>query len=462
MIGGLLKSASKVALFAAAGLFVGGVAMPSAKAADLGGDCCADLEERVAELEATTARKGNRRVSLTVSGQVNTAIMAWDDGVSNAVFIVDNAVSRSGFNFDGTARINPNLTAGFQMVLGMATGARSHQTTQIDDDGGVTGDSTIAIELANWFLRHDTLGELRLGRINTASSGTTIVDLGGAGVIANAQAQLWAGNFFIPGAATATVRWSSLMGGTTLGISGLSRANAISYTTPTVAGFSAQVAWGEQDAVDDGSWDIAARYAGEWAGFRVAAAASYGRNVGGTTDAEDAASTTTIPSFGDGADIRKWQGSASVLHVPSGLYLSGSYARQSYHGITAGETNFNFGGNRPDATMWYLQGGVSQNWTGLGKTVVYGEYGRFEDGAAGALGQQFGAFDNFFTVTSSEVEFWGIGVVQHIDAAAMELFLSYRNYSADVTAVDSLVQLPNFNSNYEDLRIIMSGARIRF
>ena len=28
------------------------------RAADLGGNCCADLEERVAELEATTARKG--------------------------------------------------------------------------------------------------------------------------------------------------------------------------------------------------------------------------------------------------------------------------------------------------------------------------------------------------------------------------------------------------------------------
>ena len=36
-------------------------------AADLGGDCCADLEERIAELEATTARKGNRKVKLEVS-----------------------------------------------------------------------------------------------------------------------------------------------------------------------------------------------------------------------------------------------------------------------------------------------------------------------------------------------------------------------------------------------------------
>ena len=76
MIGGLVKSStSRLALMAAAGLFVGSVAMPSAKAADLGGDCCADLEERVAELEATTARKGNRKMSLTVSGQVHRIVL---------------------------------------------------------------------------------------------------------------------------------------------------------------------------------------------------------------------------------------------------------------------------------------------------------------------------------------------------------------------------------------------------
>ena len=54
----------------AAGVLAGGFAT-SASAADLGGNCCADLEERIAELEATTARKGNSKVSLTVSGWVN-------------------------------------------------------------------------------------------------------------------------------------------------------------------------------------------------------------------------------------------------------------------------------------------------------------------------------------------------------------------------------------------------------
>ena len=68
MNGAMFNSASRTALIAAAGLLLGGVAMPSAKAADLGGNCCADLEERVAELEATTARKGNRKMSLTITG----------------------------------------------------------------------------------------------------------------------------------------------------------------------------------------------------------------------------------------------------------------------------------------------------------------------------------------------------------------------------------------------------------
>ena len=67
----------------AAGLLAGGMSITSASAADLGGNCCADLEERIAELEATTARKGNRKVSLTVSGWVGQQVTFWDDGIES-------------------------------------------------------------------------------------------------------------------------------------------------------------------------------------------------------------------------------------------------------------------------------------------------------------------------------------------------------------------------------------------
>ena len=79
--------------------------LPPAKAADLGGDCCADLEERVAELEATTVRKGNRKVSLTLSGHVNQAILFSDTpswtGLSNDPVIVDNENSESPAELHG-------------------------------------------------------------------------------------------------------------------------------------------------------------------------------------------------------------------------------------------------------------------------------------------------------------------------------------------------------------------------
>ena len=46
MFGGLTKTSSRIAIAAALGVMFGGYAMSTpAKAADLGGDCCADLEE---------------------------------------------------------------------------------------------------------------------------------------------------------------------------------------------------------------------------------------------------------------------------------------------------------------------------------------------------------------------------------------------------------------------------------
>jgi hypothetical protein len=59
---------------------IAAVDLQAAQGADLGGDCCADLEERIAELEVTTARKGNRKVSVTITGYVTKQIMFWDDG----------------------------------------------------------------------------------------------------------------------------------------------------------------------------------------------------------------------------------------------------------------------------------------------------------------------------------------------------------------------------------------------
>ena len=425
MIGGLLKSTSSAALFAAVGLFALGAGVPAATAADLGGDCCADLEERVAELEATTARKGNRRVSLTVSGQVSTALMAWNDGENSDTYVVDNVPSGGTFfAFSGSAKINPSLSAGYNITIALDTGSRSHQVNANDDDGTTgagnlttgprsTGgfDTDIVLTLANWYLDHSQLGRITVGRINTATAGTVTVDLGGAGVIANAQVGYWQRGFTDPNTGQT---WANLLGGNTVNGSSLSRANAISYTSPTVGGLSVSAAWGENDV-----WDAAVRYAGEFSGFRVAAALGYASNLSGLGDVSEERGVTA-----GGPQPTQIKGSASILHVATGLYLTGAYVDQDND--TAGRDN---------TTLWYVQGGIAKNWTGLGNTVVYGEYTQIDN-----------AFDNI-----SDSTVFGVGIVQHIDAAAMELFLAYRQYSAD---------WGNVSAN--DFDIVMGGARIRF
>src|SRR5512145_2130184 len=118
MIGGLLKSASSTALFAALGLIALGAGVPAAQAADLGGDCCADLEERVAELEATTVRKGNKKVSVTISGWVVKSINWWDDGDIDSFVVGDkDADLATRFAITGSAQIAPGWSGGYNLTI---------------------------------------------------------------------------------------------------------------------------------------------------------------------------------------------------------------------------------------------------------------------------------------------------------------------------------------------------------
>jgi hypothetical protein len=459
MIGGLLKSASSTALFAALGLLALGAGAPAAKAADLGGDCCADLEERVAELEATTARKGNRKVSLTISGQVVTAVMAWDGGSSSDplgiaglgpvagsdVYVVDWTPAGGTFvSFTGSAKVSPSLTAGFQVVIAVASGSRSHQVHQLNDDaGGVppNGDTEIAMTLSNWYIDHKGLGRLTVGRINTATAGLSTIDLGGAGVSANASIGYWNRGFIATGSLLGVIDvnsqvngWSQLLGGNAINGASLSRANAVMYSSPTFGGFSVSASWGEDD-----QWDAALRYAGEHAGFRIAAGLGYRYNYTGLNEA-----TRDNPGV-VGPNPEQFIASGSILHVSSGLFLSASYINQD---------NDN---GLDDTTLYYVQAGISKNWTGLGKTVLYGEYARVDDGLSSfqccAPTNPAGTVPLPVGVPST-AEVWGLGIVQHVDAAAMELFLSYRKYTAEFDP-------PGF-AEVNDFDVVVGGARIKF
>jgi hypothetical protein len=198
MFGGLTKTSSRIAIAAALGLTFGGYAMSTpAAAADLGGDCCADLEERVAELEATTVRKGNKKVSVTISGWVVKRVNWWNDDVRSDTWIGDKDVDlTSRFAVTGSATIAPGWSGGYNITVTVpgnfidsanATGGNvfaigSNQFGQ--DSGLLSGINTL---YSYMYVKSDTYGAINWGYLSPASDNAAVLaDISGTVIESNA------------------------------------------------------------------------------------------------------------------------------------------------------------------------------------------------------------------------------------------------------------------------------------
>jgi predicted porin len=400
-------------------------------------DCCADLEERVAELEATTARKGNRKVSLTVYGHVNEQVLYWDDGAMSDVYQVTNDESRTRFGFRGSAKIDSDWSAGYRIEIGIRTansGAVSQFAGAFDEDdqgnpdpnfnpGDDLGGGALDLRHAFWWIESKSLGRLSVGQTDTPTSSTFTLTLANIVALSGDPTTQGAGMLLrATDGSLLDVSWGDLMHPEQ---GSLSRRNEVMYTTPEFAGFQASAAWGEADF-----WAVSLAYAGEFSGFRLAAKVAY-------ADMSDAGTFGFCEGVGGDplnhteADCNHWTAAASVLHVPTGLFLSGGYVSftDNNRAVTLDDND----------EAWWVHGGIEQKYFALGKTTLYGEYGEQENGETG--------FDG------TTMSFWGLGLTQSIDAAAMDLYLFYRNYSAEE-------QIGGFD--IEDLTLVGAGAIIRF
>jgi hypothetical protein len=265
------------------------------------------------------------------------------------------------------------------------------------------------------------------------------------------------------------------------------RTNGIQYKSPTYSGFvfSATIASGadveQHDAIDGDVdvgrvWGAQLQYANEFNGFQFAAGVGYEN----TTD-DQFANSATVGSSGTFEDARNVGFSVAVKHIPTGLFIQGDYLLSEREFAIPGTNSFT-----PDVSMfhWNIQGGIARNWWGIGNTVLYAEGGQ-----QSGWGQDFPVF-NGSSITSpaspqlvadSDVKFWGIGATQFIDAAAMELYFGFRQYSADAVcsaanphATNGPLEIPTINGvagtdcvggakiKLQDLDIGVFGARIKF
>jgi hypothetical protein len=212
-----------------------------------------------------------------------------------------------------------------------------------------------------------------------------------------------------------------------------------------------------------------------------------------------------------------WQVGASILHVPSGLWAYGLWQREDNNGTQWKELNFNkpttvgnFTFHNSDANqteVWFVKAGIKRTWTPLGATVLWGEGGQYQDMFNGLCGnpgsptvfhEQFLNSGDFCLtslptgkfskdgqnvtipafVTGSEVNRWGLGVMQEIDSAAMHVWANWQHLELNLDAVSACNQAiggitflcspdqPNFGkkvkSSFQDLDMFMVGGVIFF
>jgi hypothetical protein len=337
---------------------------------------------------------GEDQVLLELSGQLNRGLLITNDGDDTDVFNVDNDNSSSRFRLEAGYK-NYGITVGTRIEVQVESNSTSdvNQNNKRDDDSDFFGLRKAEL----WF---DTpYGRLWLGQGSTASDGTAEMDLSGTDVITYSAINEFAGGIlFYDDMANALTE--TTVGDVFANFDGLSRDDRIGYDTPTFAGFTLSSSW-----VTDDRWDVAARYAGDFGGVKLAAALSYAKNE---------------PSFDS-----QVTGSISALHR-SGINATFAGAFQDM------DTD-----DDRDPYYLYFKLGYTKKLISFGKTSFSIDYYYGEE----------------INMAGDESQSIGFGVVQKVDAFATEFYVGLRNY--DLDRDDAALELNNIFG-------VLTGARVKF
>ncbi|MEQ1612598.1 MAG: hypothetical protein ABL904_07575 [Hyphomicrobiaceae bacterium] len=490
-----------MAVIAAAGIAMGSV---NAQAADLGGNCCADLEERVAELEATTARKGNRKVSLQIYGQVSESVLWWNDGAESNTYVQENNNIKNTLGFQGNAKITSDWSAGFKLEMQIRA-YRSSAANQLSLGASnnvqiaVYNTQAIALRHAYWFLKSNTYGTLTVGRDVDAATGTSSISLvnpdGFSGPNGAGFAQ---GGFFLrrsgttgnPGLSARTWQSSAWInnGDGPMPFDYAQTSGLVKYTSPFFlgqtksSGFLFSANWGSDDA-----WAAALRYVEDFGTFRVAAGVGYSNwagpdrgfcTTGASGNNADSKANAILPGtpgndLGSSVRCDSVQASGSLLHVPTGLYVSGGYAmlndKNSAQAALARTTGFQ-GGTSGRSDFWWVQGGWQAKLNSLGNTIFWGQYVDVSTGLSAANGivstlsgtDVLNSIGGTAIQRSASTQSWGLGVSQEISAAAMVLYAGFHNVSTELMLGSASSAARAKANPIDDMQVFYTGATIKF
>lgn len=369
-------------------------------------------------------RNAQKKVSVTIDGQVNRAVLFNLTRGNTEIHHVDNDNSSTRIRIKAKA----NGPAGWKIEGRIEFELENNASDAVDDTdvGGVLDDLNFRkIWIA---FKHKTWGRIALGREDTATNGITEIDLSSTTVILKSEVETVGGDLRHlsgksagPGASARSFNVDVVHDN----FDGLSRRDLIRYDTPKFYGFWIAVSHANGDALS-----VALRYVGNPFGVKAFTVAfGLGYDYGPSVQA-------TAPGNAPPASNRsQYGGSVSVLHNPSGISITFAAATQIGHGDDGGAAGTNVNPYSLYLKLgWKTKSLISWGRTAFAVDMFYAKDLAYATGAGG-----------------SEATGIGFGIVQQLKDSSTELYLGYRAYFLEFG-----------NDGFATLHVIMTGARIKF
>jgi len=337
-------------------------------------------------------------------GHINWGVLNYADGRETHTYApIDNANSASRLGLL-VGRTLADWELGGRVEVQYAPYSTA-DVSVLDDsaDFGVDQGNIRWIEVT---AEQERYGRFALGQGSMATDGITLIDFADTNVIAYSSVGDSAGGQFLRYAdPTRPLDEAPRIRQAFANFDGPRRVR-IRYDTPSLRGFSAAAAYGRElittrDHVrEDDLFDLSATYGEAIGDFQLGAGLGY---------------------FWDRDDREILSGSASVLHLPTGLNL------------TIASATLDIDRNHPQ--YWYVKGGIRRDIFACGATAFSFDHYAGDD----------------IVRDGSASTSYGVAVVQRIDAVNTEVWATFRVYAYDEPA-----------SDFEDAGASYAGLRLRF
>ena len=349
-----------------------------------------------------TITSGMDDVSLSISGQINRALMFADDGDEVTLFNVDGNSSSSRVRFIGEARPSQGTVVGAALETEFRV---NNSFTVSQEDSKSTDTTAFRNRRVEVYVDNEDLGKVWLGMGWTATEFIAEQDLSGTSLAGYSDPRVMGGGVRFRDRKTGELS-DTRLSNVVDNMDGFGRDTRIRYDTPRFNGFQVRTSLVNEEAIDVGLW-----YHGDVGRVQIASGIGWANASRNSDDAVFDDIISGSVSFRDASGF-------------SATFAAGTQDRI--------DTSV----NSEDPTFWYTKLGYEATYfPGVGSTAVSIDWHRSED-----LQQ-----DN------DRIDVYGVQAVQSIDAVGTELYANVRNND-----------LRRDDRSFESAVIGIVGARVRF